>query len=100
MRNPKKVPILEPWLVRNRWEPLGFGLENRRVLGYLMPYYQVYTLEQILLDKSSCKQQLGFRRRTQFNDFLQFIMGNVFSWYTRVLQVFICVFDMNNRKVL
>ena len=38
MRNPKKVPILEPWMVRNRWEPLGFGLENRRVLGYLMPY--------------------------------------------------------------
>ena len=33
----KKVPILEPWLVRNRWEPLGFGFENRRVLGYLMP---------------------------------------------------------------
>ena len=40
MRNPKKVPILEPWLVRNRWERSGFGLENRRVLGYLMPYQE------------------------------------------------------------
>ena len=48
MRNPKKVPILEPWLVRNRWEPLGFGLENRRVLGYLMPYVKTNVINVIV----------------------------------------------------